>query len=109
MQEETMKKTFLTFALAVMLTASLTACTTRPADTNNATGNGNGSVTEDSTANSRARTGTNNGSTMRRDGQYYADDKGDVSGSNDGIGNDIRRAADDVMDGVGNAVNDMTH
>jgi len=104
-----MKRVFLTFALTLMLTASLAACTTTPADTNTATGNGNGSVMEDNTANSRARSGTNNGSSMRRDGQYYADDKGDVSGNNDGIGNDIRRAADDVMDGVGNAVNDMTH
>lgn len=98
-----MKKIFLTFALTVMLTASLAACTTKPAGTENATGNGNGSVMENNNANSRARSGD----TMRRDGQYYADDKGDVS-KRDSIGDDIRRATDDMMDGMENAVNDMT-
>lgn len=111
-----MKRVFLTFVMAAMLTASLAACTTTPSDTNHATGNGNGSVMEGGSANSRARGGMGGatgssgtgGSTMRNNGRYYADDNGDVSGRDDSLGNDIRRATDDMMNGVGNAVDDMT-
>lgn len=130
-----MKRAFLTFIMAVMLTASLTACTASPSGSGNGTGTGGsgGTTTQDSGANSRARSGgsgsTNgsgstgsgsgagatqgasgsNGSTMHWAGRYYADENGDVFGGNDGIGNDIRRATDDMMDNMGNAVNDMTH
>ena len=100
-----MKRAFLTFALALMLTVSLAACTTTPSDTGNATGNGNGSVTQDDTANNGRARGSD---VMRRNGQYYADDNGNVYGG-DGTGSDIRRATDDMMGGMGNAVNDMTH
>ena len=100
-----MKRAFLTFVMAVMLTASLAACTSTPTDTNRATGNGNGSVMDGRSAGNSARNG---GSTTNRHGRYYADDNGDVFGGNDGIGNDIGRAAGDVMNGMGNAVQDMT-
>ena len=92
-----MKRAFLTFAMAVVLTASLAACTSTPADTN-------GGGTDNNTA--RNRMGGN--AAMDNRGRYYADDNGDVFGNNDGIGGDIGRAADDVMDGVGNAMRDMT-
>ena len=103
-----MKRIFLTFALVLTLALGTTACTAKPADTNGATGTGNGSVTQD---NSRARTGMNNYDTMRRDARYYANDNGKVidRGRSDNMGNDIRNAADDMMDGIDNAVNDMTH
>lgn len=118
-----MKRAFLTFVVAVMLTASLAACTSTPTDTNRATGNGNGSVMGGNSAGSGARSGGSNtgsgmgasgrssgsgGSTMSNSGRYYADDNGDVFGGNDGIGNDIGHAAGDVMNGMGNAVQDMT-
>ena len=110
-----MKRAFLTFVMAVMLTASLTACTSTPADTNHATGNGNSGAGGHS-ASSGARSGMgasgrssgSGGSTMSNSGRYYADDNGDVFGGNDGIGSDIGRAAGDVMNGMGNAVQDMT-
>ena len=92
-----MKKTFLTFVLALMLTASLTACTTT--DTRMATGRNNDTVMD-----GRSRNGSTN-----RAGRYYADDRGMVYGNNDGIGNDMRRATDDMMNGMDNAINDMTH
>ena len=98
-----MKKPFLTFVLALTLTASLTACTTTQTDTGTATGRSNGTVMD-----GRTRNATGNNS-MNRAGRYYADDKGKVYGDNDGIGNDVRRATDDMMNGVGNAVNDMMH
>ena len=99
-----MKKPFLTFVLTLMLTASLAACTTTSTDTGTATGRSNGTVMD-----GRARNGSGGGDTMNRAGRYYADDKGEVYGDNDGIGNDIGNAAGDMMNGVGNAVNDMTH
>jgi len=106
-----MKKFFLTFVLTLLLTASITACTSRPSDTGSATGSGNGSVTENSAANSRARGWTDDTGVMRRNGRYYAGDSGKVydSGPADDIGGDVRRAADDMMNGMSNAVNDMTH
>jgi len=106
-----MKKFFLTFVLTLMLTLCVTACTARPSDTGTATGNGNGTAMQDNAANSRARGGSNDAGTMRRNGRYYANDNGKVAGTDTGrdMGSDIRRAADDVMDGVDNAVNDMTH
>lgn len=112
-----MKRAFLTFMMAVMLTASLTACTRTPTDTNHATGNGNGSAMDGNSAGSGTRSGGmgasgrssgTGGSTMSNSGRYYADDNGDVFGGNDGIGEDIGRAAGDVMDGVDNAITDMT-
>lgn len=93
-----MKRAFLTFVIAVMLTASLTACGGTSADNNG--GNGTDSDT------ARNRMGGN--AAMDDRGRYYADGNGDVFGGNDGIGGDIGRAAGDVMDGVGNAVQDMT-
>lgn len=102
-----MKRVFLTFVMAALLTASLTACTTRPADTNSATGKSG--TTHDATARSRARTGGSNGDATARNGDYYANDKGNVYDRGRSIGNDMRRAADDVMDGVDNAIRDMTH
>ena len=106
-----MKKFFLTFVLTLMLTASMTACTARPSGTGTATGNDNGSVTENNAANSRARGWTDDTGTMRRNGRYYANDNGKVAGTDTGsdMGSDSRRATDDMMNGVGNAVNDMTH
>ena len=106
-----MKKFFLTFVLTLALTASMTACTARPSDTGTATGNGNGSVMQDNSVNSRARGWNNDAGTMRRNGRYYANDNGKVAGTDTGsdMGSDIRRATDDMMNGVGNAVNDMTH
>lgn len=98
-----MKKSFLTFVLMLMLTASLAACTATPTDTGTAKGRGNDTVMD-----GRARTGTG-GNTMNRAGRYYADDRGEVYGDNDGIGNDIRRATDDMINGMDNAINDMTH
>ena len=92
-----MKRAFLTFVMAVMLTASLTACGSTPAGTN-----GNG--TDNNTA--RNRMGGN--TTMDNRGRYYADNNGDVFGNNDGIGGNIGRAAGDIMNGMGNAVQDMT-
>ena len=97
LQEETMKRAFLTFVMAVMLTASLAACGNTPAGTN-------GSGTDTNTARNRM-----GGSTaMDNRGRYYADDNGDVYGGNDGIGNDIGRAAGDVMNGMDDAIQDMT-
>lgn len=125
-----MKRAFLTFVVAVMLTASLTACTASPSGNGSGTGGNGSGTTQDGGTNSRARGGSSNGGstsssgtrggsaqggsgnsggTMLQNGRYYADDDGEVYGHNDGIGSDIRRAAGDVMDGVGNAVNDMTH
>ena len=89
-----MKRAILTFLMAVMLTASLTACGSNTANTNG---------TDNNTA--RNRMGGNTATDNR--GRYYANDNGDVFGGNDGIGNDIGRAAGDVMDGVGNAMRDM--
>ena len=122
-----MKRAFLTFVMAVMLTASLAACTDASTGTKNATGNGNGSATNGNTAQGRSygggsgssgsgsngsgmtgRSSGTGGSTMSNRGRYYADDDGDVFGGNDGIGSDIRDAADDMMNGMGNAVRDMT-
>ena len=90
-----MKRVFLTFVMAVMLTASLTACGSTPADPNG---------TDNNTA--RNRMGGN--AAMDNGGRYYADDNGDVFGGNDGIGDDIGRAAGDMMDGMDNAIQDMT-
>ena len=101
-QEETMKKPFLTFVLTLMLTASLAACTAAPGDTGTAAGRNSGTMMD-----GRARTGSDN--TMNNAGRYSANDKGEVYGNNDGIGKDMRRAADDMMRGMYNAVNDMTH
>ena len=97
-----MKKPFLTFVLTLMLTASLAACTAAPTDTGTVTGRSNGSVMD-----GRARNGSDNA--MNNAGRYHADDNGEVYGDNDGIGKDMRRAADDMMRGMDNAVNDMTH
>ena len=92
-----MKRAFLAFAAALMLTASLTACATRT----------------DTTATSRARTVT----PSRGNGSYYADGNGDVADGHDSTlgedlrdmtnsaANGVRRAGDDV----GNALNDITH
>lgn len=129
-----MKRAFLTFIMAVMLTASLAACTATPTDTNHATGNGNGGVTDNAARNrsgggntGSGNTGSGNnsggntggaggsargsgtgGSTMSNRGRYYANDDGDVFGGNDGIGSDIGRAAGDMMNGMGNAAQGTT-
>lgn len=102
-----MKRAFLTFAMAMMLTASLVACTSTPAGTNQG-GSGNGTTAGSGAAGARARGGNTGDNTMGNHGRYYADDNGDVFGDNDGIGGKIGRAADDMMDGVGNAMRDMT-
>ena len=121
-----MKRFFPAVVLSLMLTALLTACTARPADTgSNHTNNTAGSAVTDSTANSRARTGTGNnngagttkGNRAFSNGRYFADRSGDVRDGHDTtIGNDMRDMAGDMMDGVrragdtvGNALNDMTH
>ena len=104
-----MKRAFLTFLMAVMLTASLAACTDTSTGTN---GNGNGGTAQGRSYGGSGMTGRSSGSgrsTMGNQGRYYADDNGDVFGGNDGIGSDIGRAAGDMMDGMGDAVHDMTH
>ena len=94
-----MKRVFLTFVMAVLLATSLTACTTRPT---------NGDTTGDAAARNRTRSG----SVMDNDGHYYANDRGRVydngTHNSNSMGDDVRRAADDVMDGMGDAVRDMT-
>ena len=87
-----MKRVFLTFVMAVMLTASLAACGST--DTN------------DTNTTARNRMGGN--TAMDNGGRYYASEDGDVFGGNDGIGKDIGRAAGDMMDGMDNAMRDMT-
>lgn len=91
MQEDTMKRTFLAFALSVLLIAALAACSSRPSD------NGNGS-TNNGTSNSG--TSNNGSSTSPRPNT-------NSSGSNF---NDNAAGSGSVVDGVlpGDGVMDDT-
>lgn len=108
-----MKRAGSFLVLCAMLILSLTACGTKPADTNNAAGNG-ASVTDNARA--RTRTMMDEGKQMMLDAKYYAAPNGRVRGmGKDSLMDSMRsatdKAADDIRqagDSMGNALEDMT-
>ena len=113
-----MKTRLFALVLSLALTVALAGCTSDNADKNN-TDSGN-EVTQSDSARARgSMAGTDRRSSVTSSGRgrYFADRKGDVRDDRtDWVGDDMRRAADDMMDRardmgdkMGNAVEDMTH
>ena len=102
-----MKRAAIAFALALTLTASLTACNTdRDAGSTKSGSNGAGSVSAGQVAR-RYNTQMNQGRNYFYDGHYPAGPNGQIYGSYNPTGRDLGRAAQDVGRGVTNAARDV--
>ena len=112
-----MKSRLFALVLSLALTVALTGCTSDKEPDKN-TGNGN-EVSQSDSARARgsmAGSGKRGSVTSSSRGRYFADRKGDVRDDRtDWVGDDVRRAADDMMDSarnmgdkVGSAIEDTT-
>ncbi|MBQ3135703.1 MAG: hypothetical protein IJB75_07840 [Oscillospiraceae bacterium] len=100
-----MKRAGSFLVLCAMLILSLTACGTKPADTNNAAGTGT-SVTD--SAKTRTRTMMDEGKQMMLDAKYYAAPNGRVRGmGKDSLMNEMRSATDKAAKDIRQAGDDM--
>lgn len=92
--------------LSLMLVVSLSACTSKKDKVNDDTAND--TTTQTDTARMRtAQHNTQTHSSANR-GRYFADAKGDVRDDRtDWVGDDVRRAADDMVDGARRVADDM--
>ena len=114
-----MKHKLFALVLSLLLTVALTACTAGKTDTQNGNGTVDNTMTQSSTArnrNVRSSTSDHSGSSAAR-GRYFADKRGDVRDDRtDWLGDDVRRATDDMMDSarnmgrkMGDTIEDMTN
>ena len=112
-----MKNKVFALVLSFLLAVALIGCTSDDSDKQtNDTATDNATTQTDSARMRNTQTNRNRSNSSATRGRYFADGKGDVRDDRtDWLGDDVRRIADDVMDGsrrmstkMGDAVKDMT-
>lgn len=101
-----MTKRLFALVLSLMLAVALTACTSGDDKVND--GTADNTTTQNNTARTRTTQHSTHTNSSANRGRYFADAKGDVRDDRtDWVGDDVRRAADDMMDGARRVADDV--